>query len=106
MNVTKYVDLVKALVQHYNSVIELAEKSCCTANPMGWRCIDLLTARNLDIEDVIRGGSSSGEDTSSEASLVHRARILCFIGYVVLCRLEMNHGHLVVQFILINKLIS
>ena len=73
---------------------------------MGWRCIDFLTARNLDIEDVVRRSSCSGEDTSSKASLIHRARILCLIGNVVLCWLEMNHGHLVVQFILINKLTS
>ena len=63
---------------------------------MGRRCIDLLTARNLDIEDIVSGGSCGGEDTSSEASLVHWARILCLIGDVVFLWNEMNHGHLVV----------
>jgi len=82
------------------SVIELAEKGGSPADPMSRWLVNLLGDWEFHGDNVVSGGTSGGEDTLTQTSLVHGARVFVRVGHVVLRGLKVDQWHLVIEFIL------
>ena len=83
-----------------SSLVELAKESCCSADPVRWWGVDFLADGDLDRDDVVRRLTCRRQHTTAQACLVHGARVLFWVGNVVLRRLEVDQRHRVVQFVL------
>ena len=88
------------LINHLDcSIIELAEKSRGSPNPVSWWCVNISisVARQFHTNDVVSRGTSGWQHTLSKTSLVHGAWVFFFLGNIVFCRLKVNQRHCVVQ---------
>ena len=86
------------------SVVELAEQGCGPTDPVGWSRVELgALAWDLDADNVVGRLTSGAEDTTSQARLVHGARVLLLLGDVVLLGLEVDQSHAVIEDVLSKK---
>ena len=83
------------------SIVELAEQGCGPTDPVGRSRVELgALAGNLNADDVVGGLTSGAENTTSQARLVHGARVLVLLGDVVLGGLEVDQRHAIIQDVL------
>ena len=83
------------------SIVELAEKSCGSSDPVsGWR-VDIAVSRagQLHTDDVVGRGAGRREDTLTQASLVHGARVFVLLRNVVFSRFEVDQRHSIVKLV-------